>query len=687
MIKRGVMLFCASVAASPAMAQDMAPQPKGANPGDDTIVVTAERSNRTVRNTATSVDVLTGKDIDRAPGVQTTYDALALIPNLVATRSANNAPAIRGIDGGGPAIGANAFFAGTRPRVNFLVDGRTLSFNEAIYIDGGIWDTQQIEVYRGAQSTLQGRNAVGGVIAIKTADPSFTWQGKVRGLIGEDDVRQISGAVGGPLIADVAAFRIAADFRRENAQVQTVPYSELRHPGRYRSLNLRGKLLIAPTGLPGFRTLLTLSYTDSYAPQLLSVKRPFDDYISSQTRATPNSATPRFRTRALAGIADASWQLADGITVSNFFTGTHFLVNRYVNAGNGIARIDGQEFTTEPRIRFGRTGDTLSGFLAGYWFHSQQHEAIDLFGGGTFFDKTLTRAVFGEASWKPSHFFDLTLGTRYEQENRDRSGGAGAFLINFHKAFRAFLPRATASFHPNEKITVGVTAGRGYNSGGAGFSFNPPFPSFTYSKETVWNYEGFIRSTLLGGRLTLDGNIFYNEYHGLQLPFIVGGTPAAPATVIRNADRATTYGAEGKFRFRAVEGLDLTGSAGLLKTRVNRYNDPNVQGNDLPRAPAFSFSAGLFATPLARLDVSADIRFTDAYYSDVFNNARGKTDPYATVNVQIGYRLGGARLFLSVTNMFNETTPVLITTGSTAATDSASMPLKRRVTGGLEMSF
>src|SRR3546814_4567294 len=64
-------------------------------------------------------------------------------------------------------------FAGTRPRLNFLLDGRALTFNESIYIDGGIWDLQQIEVYRGPQSTLQGRNAIGGVVAIKTADPSF----------------------------------------------------------------------------------------------------------------------------------------------------------------------------------------------------------------------------------------------------------------------------------------------------------------------------------------------------------------------------------------------------------------------------------------------------------------------------------------------------------------------------------
>src|SRR3546814_10882597 len=104
--------------------------------------------------------------------------------------------AVRGLDGTGPASGANAFFAGTRPRLNFQLDGRTLTYNEAIYLDGLLWDVQQMEVYRGPQSTLQGRNAIGGVVAIKTADPTFDWQGKVRGVIGGDKTRQISGAVG-----------------------------------------------------------------------------------------------------------------------------------------------------------------------------------------------------------------------------------------------------------------------------------------------------------------------------------------------------------------------------------------------------------------------------------------------------------------------------------------------------------
>jgi len=669
----GIGISAAAFAAAEANAQT------SSLPNSDEIIVQAERGNRTLRETATSVVVLTEGDL--GPGTQTTYDVLDSIPNIVATRGSNNAPAVRGVDGGGGANAVTAFFAGSRPRVNFLVDGRTLSFNEAMYIDGGIWDMQQIEVYRGPQSTLQGRNAIGGVIAIQTADPTFNWQGRGRALIGEDDLYQVSGAVGGPILQDALAFRVSADYRRENAFIHIPAYEQLPHPERYRSVSLRGKLLLEPAGAPDFRSLLTVSYTDAYAPQALGVRQPYQDLEYS------NPFMPRFRTKATVGSLDTSWKLAGGITLSAFLSATDFRVNRYINPGSGIAQIDGTEYTAEPRIRFGDSNDELSGFIAGYLFHAKQDETIDLFGGGSYKDRTDTRAVFGEITYRPTARINLTIGSRYEEEERDRVGGAGPFPIDFHETFRAFLPSATISVSPNEQITYGASIKRGYNAGGAGFAFNPPFTSFEYDKETVWNYEGFVRARLFDNRLSLNGNIFFNDYSGLQLPFDLAQNPAAPATIVRNAERATTYGAELEARFRALPELELFTSAGVLKTKVNRYDDPSIEGNDLPRAPAFSFTAGFSATPLPGFDVSADVRYTDAYFSDVFNNARGRTDAYALVNAQLGYRIGGARLFLSATNLFDSREPILLLPGATPALDTAYLTRSRRVSGGVEFAF
>ena len=135
----------------------------------DDIVVTAERANRTLRETSSSVDVSTREDIERKSGVYSANDLLDRIPNILSIEPGNDLPAVRGVDGTGPGGGATAFFAGARPRLSFQVDGRTLSANEATFGDTSLWDVQQVEVYRGPQSTLLGRNAIAGVVAIKSA--------------------------------------------------------------------------------------------------------------------------------------------------------------------------------------------------------------------------------------------------------------------------------------------------------------------------------------------------------------------------------------------------------------------------------------------------------------------------------------------------------------------------------------
>lgn len=91
---------------------------------------------------------------------------------------------MRGTDGTGPSQGSDAFLAGTRSRLNIQVDSRAASFNEITLGDLGLWDVQQVEIFRGAQSTLQGRNAIAGTMIYKTNDPTFTREYGGRAMVG-----------------------------------------------------------------------------------------------------------------------------------------------------------------------------------------------------------------------------------------------------------------------------------------------------------------------------------------------------------------------------------------------------------------------------------------------------------------------------------------------------------------------
>ncbi|HWV16927.1 MAG TPA: TonB-dependent receptor [Cellvibrio sp.] len=639
------------------------------------ITVVGEKTNRSLRDTASSVIAITDEGLAKAPGIVSVANLLDHIPNLVNVEPGNDAPAVRGVDGTGPASGANAFFAGTRPRLNYQVDGRTLGFNEAVFQDSSVWDVSQVEVYRGPQSTLQGRNSIAGAVVMKTADPTFDWQGKARGIIGDQKHRVNSLALSGPLVDNLLAFRLAGDHQSSETAVKFTPYAEEDDPTLYRTETLHGKLLYTPT--EDIRSLLTVGVTDGRAPQSERVIRPFEDRIAQFPKQ------PTFHSKNTYGIWDTSWGISDRVALELNLSYTDFHTDRHAPSGQGNLQIDGDETVVQPMLRLGEKDGTLSGFVGAYIFRSAQDEFIDLFGGGSFKDETDNNAVFGESTWRINNEVDLTLGFRYEQEERYRFGGAGPLKVNFSDEYKEFLPKSTLAWHATDTWTFGFTAGRGYNGGGAGITFSPPFVAYSYDPEYVWNYEGFTRAQLLDGRLGLTANLFYNEFEDMQLPFSL----AANSSVIRNAERATTYGLEAGVNYALSTGNQVFINAGLLQTEVDSYSDPTVEGKELPRSPAYSIDAGVVVSPINNLELSANVRYSDAYYSDASNTPRGKIDAYSVVNAQVAYQWARARFFVSARNLLDSDQEVSILTGATAAGDSATLLQPRRLIAGIEYSF
>lgn len=643
------------------------------------LMVTGEKTERSIMDTASSVAVFNEDEIKRRPGVSQLTDILDHIPNFTTSETTNLAPAVRGVDGTGPAQGADAFFAGTRPRLNYQVDGRTLSYNESIFTDAMLWDVERVEVYRGPQSTLQGRNSIAGAIVVKTKDPTYTFEGGGRVAVGSHNQREASGVVSGPVIDDQVAVRFAVDARRKDSYVDFTPYPEYDHPDRYKSLSLHGKILIEPKALPELRALLTLNHVEGAAPQTNSVIRPFDEHIASYP------FMPVFGTNANGGIADISWKFSDVWSLDSILSATDLRVRRWALAGDGNAEIKAREYVAEPRLKF--AFDKLNGFVGLHLFSNHQNEWIDLFGGGTFDDKTLTTAVFGEATLKATDTIDLTLGGRFEREKRDRNGGAGPFFIDFHETYNVFLPKATLAWHATDQLTLGGTVSRGYNGGGAGFTYDAPFVSYTYKPEYVWNYELFQRTELDDARIVLTSNVFYNTYKDMQLPFDLNPSPAIWSYVVRNADEAVTYGAEVGARALILPGLEGFVNFGLLHTEITKYPGSGVEGNRLARAPAFTLDFGGSYALENGIDLSLNTRYTDAYQSEVENKPRGKTDPYWITSAQVGYNLEGVRLFADVKNLFNATEPVLLAPGATAIDDVANLTDPRTITVGVDFTF
>ncbi len=624
----------------------------------DPVTVSGEKVERSLRDTSSSVSVFGPSALDRKrPGLSTTNEVLDRIPNVTPTESSNLAPAIRGIDGTGPAQGVDAFVGGIRPRVTYTVDGRPLSFNEAIFGDLSLWDVERVEVFRGPQSTLQGRNSIAGAIVVKTRDPSLS-ETEIGGrvMVGNQSQHQFSAVASAPVVTNELGFRLSADYKAWESFVKGFQgYDGVKHPGKYEALNLRSKILIRPEALPDFSTLVTLTHQDYRGPQTDNVLRPFDKHVA----AFP--LQPVFEPSATAGVVETTWKLSETLTFQNTLSYADIRVKRLAPPLQGLASIHSREFLFEPRLQFTGLDGRLKGFGGLYFFRANQDDWLDFNGMNRFDDRTTTMAAYGEATLRVFGNLDVTLGGRLEREHRRRVGGIPPlFDVDLDETYTVFLPKFGLAWHATDTLTVGAVVSRGYNAGGAGVSFNPPFVTYTYEPEYVWNYEAFARAELFDKRLQLTGNIFLARYRDMQLPFALSPV----STEIRNADRVTTYGAEFGARWLALPGLELFAEVGLLKTKITKYPASGVEGEALPRSPAFTATAGVSYQHSSGFDVSLDARYSSSYYSSANpsvahpDNPRGKVDPYAVVNAQAGYSFGNARVFAFVNNVFNSGKPV-----------------------------
>lgn len=607
------------------------------------IVVTGEKTSRSIHDTSSSVEIYDAARIESTPGAGEAKSLLQLTPNVLDVGIGNDLPTVRGVDGSGPARGAYAFLGGTRPRLNLAVDGRSLSYNELAFGPQSLWDLEQVEIFRGPQSHIQGRNAIAGAVVLTSKDPTFVWEGALKGGLGEQGTSQTAAMISGPLVEDELAFRLSVDRQKRESFVDMPSYDPVGDPREIETTTARAKLLYKPAAVPGLSTMLSVNHFDTRAPQNETLIPP-----PEQQSARFSPYRPVFETQSTSGIWDIAWEGADGFSLENKLIYTDFSNDRLTLPTVQYANIDGEEFHVEPLARFKAADGSVRGLAGLRYFRSTQDEFVNLYGGSTFDDETRTTSAFAEVTYAFNPQVDLTLAGRLEREHRRRQGGSSTVEVDLDETWTTFLPKVNVAWKPWAGHTLGASVARGYNGGGAGITFGTPVLSYAYEPEYVWNYELYSRHRLHGGRLELTSNVFYNDYKDMQLPYYVG-----TSAIIRNADRAETHGAEVGARWLATRDLELSGALGLLKTKIKRFSDSGIEGNELARAPSLTANLGASWSFLRGFELSGSAAYSDSYYSYFDNDARGRIASHWVANVQLAYNFAAGRATLFVQNLFD----------------------------------
>lgn len=622
------------------------------------VMVTGERVGRALEDTAASVEVFDDNRLAELPGAERIEQVLDGIPNLQ-RGAGETGVTIRGQDTTGVLIGANAFLGGTRPRATLQIDGRALNFNEFIYGLTSIWDVEQIEVFRGPQTTTQGRNAIAGSVFVKTKDPTFEPEGSGRFIAGNYDTRQASFALSGPLVDNQLAARIAVDWREHDSWMKyTAPdvfEGVDREDDNY--ANARAKFLYVPAAIPELDVLLTLSHVESSNPQGETADEPYADRVQN----VQNGA--HWKTDVDSVILETNYALDDAWELS--FTGTlaDSESERFASRGFGTALVEAEEYSVEGVARFNPSGGSVRGLLGVSYFVADQDESSDLsafLGFGDFTDKQNSSGVFAEMTFDATSRLHLTVGGRWQQDEQERSGTLGPVSLDYDETFDAFLPKAEIAYDLRENVVIGASARKGFNPGGTTVSFTTGEID-EFDEETLWSYELFSRATLAGGDLVLSGNLFFTDFTDAQRPQItlvtLPGGITAETTEFANAPKAESYGLEFSSLWRATDTLQVRALLGYLETEITEtvLPDDPMLGKEFQRAPNFTASLGLNYLPTHALTVDLDARYNSSYYSDDANTPEFEIDSVTVLDARVGYDFGNIEAFAYVRNLADKT--------------------------------
>ncbi len=653
---------------------------------DDIIVVTGERTERTLQETASSVRVTTQEDLDAFAGPDTLERIFNQTANVTTSGNGNQGPTIRGSNTSGVLTSLESFFGGSQPRTTIQVDGRQLTFNEFVYSGESAWDIERVEIFRGPQTTTQGRNAIAGAIFIETAKPNHEeFEGRVRAIVGNLDTYQGSAVVSGPIADGQLAFRLSTDYREQESFVRPQDVAEDIGAGLrdIETLNLRGKLSIKPRAVPEFDALITVTHAETSRPQTDSVDAPFE----ALNRFNPGFSV--FETNSDAVIAAFNYRVSDMFGLSNTTSYSDVSVQRLAPLGTGNADIQSDELTNELLARFGSQDSTISGLAGFYISRFESEETLNLsgfgIGIGDFTDERDSLGLFAEANIGLSENLHANIGGRWQRDSQTRQGGfTGVIPIDFDESFDAFLPKFELAYDVSDEVRIGLIAERGFNAGGFTFNFDT-FSAETFGQETLWNYEAFFRAQLLDQRLTLNGNFFYSDINDLQIATLVVIGPGFFANVFSNAPEARSIGAELEVRFAVNDQLSLQTGIGVTDTKFQSNSNAGalIDGNEFQRSPGLTAVGGFVWEPANGFALSGFGRYSDGYFSDDANLALNSVDSYFVADFQASYEFEGLRLFLDLTNVFDAFYELSVFDGGSLA----SVGEPRKISVGLEFAF
>ena len=604
----------------------------------DVVKVTARKREESLQDVPVAVTALSAEQLDKL-AIKDLGDLQGQVPNLTiyAARGSNTTITtfIRGVGQADPLWGVD-------PGVGIYFDDVYIARPQGALLD--VYDVQRVEVLRGPQGTLYGKNTIGGAVKYVSKPLPQKTEGSVTLAVGSYGQVTAKGAAGTAVADNQFRFRVAgASLNRDG-------YGK----------NLTDGSPVSDQATTSGRFSAGWFPTGSTFNAQVSVDRTVDDSHMRGFQRLNVSAFDPAKTPATTGRYD----IASGMPNKNRTTseGESLTLNWGVSDAWSLKYILAHRASdTNTSIDFDGLPNKIADVRAEYHDSSQSHElqaiyegqnhsgVIGLYyfdgrAGGTvrnnFFNLsfgttngtvyTEGKAIYGDWSWRLTPQFSVSTGLRYTDEkkravvlnqafaNDSFSGTPLAIAANFDKtrSVTNTSPRLSLEYKLSDAVKLYTTASRGFKSGGYNIRANTlSFPSSSkpFEDEKLDSLEVGAKMVLDGGRLELNTALFHNKYKNVQLSVFTSYTQpnGQPGFFgdFTNAGKATVQGAEVEFLWMPTTDWRISGHLAALDAKYDEYIDRNVNvAADKKFTNTPKFQAGLNVEHSSKVSLGGVLR-------------------------------------------------------------------------------
>ncbi len=622
----------------------------------DPITVTAEKTEQDAQKVPASVNAYTERMLEEQH-ITRLYDLTNYVPNLFLRKNSyENMITIRGVGG---------FEGQVFSPAGVYVDGINYPIHQMQNLD--FMDIERVEVLKGPQGTLYGRNSEAGVINVITRQPDSDFGGKIYGEAGMWDTDAAKplfkegASFNLPLVEDTLAARVSIQNYSTDGWMENLSGPDT--AARAQHFNARGNVRWTPTEDWDVSFILEGQHYNDGVGVYRFIDGPFatgrnelswDGANKSDIDADAEILKIKYSAPSF-DVTSVTGRFHYKQDTVNDFDMTPISMPMMENSSIGY---DVTVWSEELRVASKQEKGKAFDWLAGVYIY---HEDVDV--DVTYADMQNTdqtdkgAAFFAQGT---AHFLDrlhLTLGGRIEyahlQADKDIEQlfpGMPRNSFGETLSYTEFLPSATLAFDLTPEIMSYARVAKGYLSGGFNYAFATTKDRFTYDPEYIWSYEIGLKSKWLDDRLMVNISAFYNDIEDKQVIELIG---APNNRNVLNAAKARSYGVEFDMRYKPVPGLTLMASAGYLNSKLEDWESGgvNFDGNTSPGAPEFSYMAGVNYRWESGFVVGANVTGVSSFYSDIKNELNN--DGYALVNAQAGYEGENIDVMIWAKNIFN----------------------------------